>query len=226
MLEEVQQNHQWQHGSGWKQLCRELQRSDQTERAGVGGKEGRPAAPPCIRLWFLSRTAFLSTAFPMGSMLLLWHWSLRRLKGIQVGDLDTVWDHVFLYLSCGFLIIQDGQDKALSFITERLKEVPLSRTQECFMGVQQGASFGGIKGVLWILALMNQTQAASRKKKKNVVLLHLLSSLHTHLLQSYERRHHLYNIKASGNTSFTRWTKSSHSPTAKFSVFVLSNFFP
>lgn len=37
------------------------------------------------------------------------------------------------------------------------------------MGVQQGASFGGggIKGVLWILALMNQTQAASRKKKKS-----------------------------------------------------------
>lgn len=76
------------------------------------------------------------------------------------------------------------------------------------MGMQGTYSGGGVERVPSILMSMNQTWGASQKKKKKpnqtVVLPHLLSSLHTHLLQSHEREHRLCNVKASGNTSFTR----------------------
>lgn len=89
--------------------------------------------------------------------------------------------------------------------------------------VQQRASSPWFlkKKIPWIMALLNQAQTAEK-----VVLLHLLSGLHTHLLQSCEWQHHPCNVRASGKTSFTRWTNSSHSPTAKFSVVFCAAFFP
>lgn len=69
------------------------------------------------------------------------------------------------------------------------------------------------------MALLKKTQTAEK-----VVLLHLLSGLHTHLLQSCEWQHHPCNVRASGKTRFTRRTNSSHSPTANSQWFSVQLF--
>lgn len=133
-------------------------------------KQGWGACSTVHKVWFLIIKSFSQQGIPkwVGHYFSGTDPWEEGPKGFQGGDLGIVVDHVLLYLFqvVAFSSYEIAKSRALSLITERLKEEPLNRRKRRLWACK-GLILGGVERVPSILMSMNQTWGASQKKKNN-----------------------------------------------------------